>query len=194
MEYARTIQLDELPSMAFSTQEPQFQVVLIYEDFEMGILGQNVFDQITKEVGGESAARLTVWGFDFFHTPELTHAVSRQAVAADVIIVAPRDPNQLPPQVRGWLEEWPPHRSLQSGVLIAIFDPNLPPFTCQVLPVGAAALASCLPGANGFYLPERHPQKAGCIDCNHNHRPAQSIQQPDCHYAEIPRVPYRMGA
>lgn len=127
MQNARTIPLEEMPPVAFSSHEPQLQVVLVYEDLEMGRLGKNVFDQIAKEVGGEGAARLTVWRFDFFHAPELTHAVSRQAVAADVIIVAPRDPNHLPPQVRVWLEEWPAKRILESGALIAVFASDLPP-------------------------------------------------------------------
>jgi len=98
--------------------------VLVYEDFEMGTEGKRVFDLLAKESGGEDAARLTVWRFDFFHTPQLTLALSRQAEEADVIIVAPRDPNCLPPQVKRWLEEWPPRRRRSTGALVSIFPLN----------------------------------------------------------------------
>ena len=87
----------------------------------MGVLGKKVFDLMAKEVGGESAARLTLWRFDFFHSMELTRVVSHQAEAADVLIIAPRDPNRLPAQVNAWLEQWPVRRKLETGALVAVF-------------------------------------------------------------------------
>jgi len=101
-----------------------FKVVLVYEDFEMATQGKAVYDLIAREAGGENAACLTVWRFDFFHSTELTRAVSRQAEEADVIIVAPRDPNALPPQVKTWLELWPQRRKQGLGALIAVFHPD----------------------------------------------------------------------
>lgn len=91
----------------------------------MGVQGKEAFDLIAKEAGGENAARLTVWRFDFFHSAALTDAVSRQAEEADVIIVAPRDPNHLPPQVKAWLEHWPTARRTETGMLIAVFHPSV---------------------------------------------------------------------
>jgi len=114
----------ELLPTGFSGQRPDLHVVLVYEDFEMGVEGKKVFDLIAKEAGGEDAARLTVWRFDFFHSSALTLAVSRQAEEADVIIVAPRDHNHLPPQVKKWLERWPSRRRLSSGALVAVFHPE----------------------------------------------------------------------
>lgn len=90
----------------------------------MATRGKAVYDLIAEQAGGEAAARLTVWRFDFFHSAELTRAVSRQAEEADVIIVAPRDPNCLPPQVKTWLELWPQRRKQGPGALIAVFHPD----------------------------------------------------------------------
>jgi hypothetical protein len=105
------------------TAEP-LKVVLVYEDFEMGARGKNVFDLIAKEAGGEGAAQLTVWRFDFFQSAELTQAVTRQTEVADVIIIAPRDPNHLPAQVQSWIELWPLRRKIKTGALVAVFHPE----------------------------------------------------------------------
>jgi len=124
MKRTYPIQLTEMLPTAFSGFTPSLNVVLVYEDYEMGAEGKKIFDLIAKEAGGENAARLTIWRFDFFHSSELMLAVSRQAEEADVIIVAPRDPNHLPPQVKKWLERWPQRRQRATGALVAVFDPN----------------------------------------------------------------------
>jgi len=127
MKTAHLIEPSERFPVAFSGLHPELHVVLVYEDFEMGVEGKKVFDLIAEEAGGEDVARLTVWRFDFFHSSALTLAVSRQAEEADVIIVAPRDPNHLPPQVRKWLERWPSRRRISSGALVAVFHPEASP-------------------------------------------------------------------
>jgi hypothetical protein len=121
MQNLRQLNLTEELPTAFSGFQPELKVVLVYEDYEMGIEGKRIFDLIVQEVGGGDAARLTVWRFDFFHSPQLTLALSRQAEEADVIIVAPRDPDHLPPQVRKWLENWPIHRRVASGAVVSVF-------------------------------------------------------------------------
>jgi hypothetical protein len=108
---------------AHADRSPQLNVVLVYEDLEMGVQGKGVFDLMAREAGGEGAARLTLWRFDFFTSAELTLAVSRQAEEADVIIIAPRNPHSLPPNVKSWLERWPQNRRREMGALVAVFHP-----------------------------------------------------------------------
>ena len=109
---------------AFPESNETLKIVLVYEDFEMGARGKNVFDLIAKEAGGEGAAQLTVWRFDFFQSAELTQAVTRQTEVADVIIVAPRDPNNLPSGMKSWIEEWPQRRKTGAGALVVVFHPE----------------------------------------------------------------------
>lgn len=125
MRAPRANRTDQTYTGAFARSGRELKVMLVYEDYGMGVQGKEIFDLIAKEAGGENAARLTVWRFDFFHPAELTRAVSRQAEEADVIIIAPRNPDILPPQVKAWLEQWPPRRKPGTGALIALFDPNV---------------------------------------------------------------------
>lgn len=109
---------------AFPESIETLKIVLVYEDFEMGTRGKDIFDLIAKEAGGAGAAQLTVWRFDFFQSAELTQAVTRQTEVADVIIVAPRDPNNLPARMKSWIEEWPQRRKTGAGALVAVFHPE----------------------------------------------------------------------
>lgn len=127
MKTGHHLEVAEALPTAFSGLQPQLKVVLVYEDFEMGVEGKRIFDLIAGEVGGIDAARLTVWRFDFFHSLELTDALSRQSEEADVIIVAPRDPHSLPPQVKRWLDHWSQHRKIASGALVSVFHPEAGP-------------------------------------------------------------------
>jgi hypothetical protein len=99
----------------------ELNVVLVYEDFQMGLQGKEIFDLLARETGA-AAARLTVWRFDFIRSSVLTNAATRQAEAADVIIVAPRNPDTLPPRVRAWLDQWSVNRRPGHGALVALFD------------------------------------------------------------------------
>jgi hypothetical protein len=111
-----------MPWGAATNPDPHLKVVLVYEDFQMGIHGKELLELIARQTGGQ-AVRLTVRHFDFFHSAELTRTVTRRAEEADVIIVAPRDPNRLRPEVRGWLDRWPRQRKPGVGALVALFAP-----------------------------------------------------------------------
>ena len=124
MQTTHAIEISERSFPSFPEADETLKVVLVYEDFEMGARGKEVFDLIAKEAGGEGAAQLTVWRFDFFQSAELTQAVTRETEVADVIIIAPRDPNQLPSQVQSWIEQWPLHRKIKTGALVMVFHPK----------------------------------------------------------------------
>jgi hypothetical protein len=121
MQMETTSERDPTPWKAALNCGHELNVVLVYEAFQTGLQGKEVFDLIAKEAG-DNAARLTVWRFDFFQSAEMTRAVTRQAEEADVIIVAPRNPDSLPPQVHAWLERWPLRRKAGSGALVALFE------------------------------------------------------------------------
>jgi hypothetical protein len=123
MDAILPLELTDAFPTGFAAVKPELKVLLVYQDFEMGVQGKQVFDLIAREAGNECAARLTVWRFDFFHSPQLTVAASQQAEEADVIIFAPRDPNWLPPQIKAWLERWPQRRKQHTGALIGVFHP-----------------------------------------------------------------------
>jgi hypothetical protein len=99
----------------------ELKVLVVYEEIYMGLQGKEVFDLIERETGG-GVAQLTLWRFDIIGSPALGRAAVRQAEGADVIIIAPRSPDALPPQVRAWLEQWSANRRIGQGALVALCD------------------------------------------------------------------------
>jgi hypothetical protein len=99
----------------------ELKAVVVYEEVRMGLQGKKISDLIARE-SGRTTAELAVWHFDILGSPALPPAATRQAEEADVIIVAPRHPDTLPPQVCTWLESWPANRKPGHGALIALFD------------------------------------------------------------------------
>jgi hypothetical protein len=99
----------------------ELKVVVVYEEVQMGLQGKKISDLIAREAG-RAAAQLTVWRFDLIGSAGMTRAATRQAEEADVIIVAPRHPDTLPPQVCVWLDAWSAIRTPAHGALIALFD------------------------------------------------------------------------
>jgi hypothetical protein len=188
MQTATFIQWNLVHRGTAASQAPQLKVVVVYEDFQMGLVARELFDRMVREAGAR-AARLTLWRFDFFHAAELTHALTRQAAEADVIIVAVRDPHSLPPQVRAWLERWPLRRKPGVGALVGLFAPGLvrPAQTSRVAcqlrraaaqakidffcctgraapPVGgpsAAPFRTPAPAGAGFFAPDAKPTAPG---------------------------------
>jgi hypothetical protein len=99
----------------------ELKVVVVYEESHMGRQGKKISDLIARE-SGRVAAQLAVCRFDILGSAALSRAATLQAEEADVIIVAPRHPDTLPPQVGDWLDAWPANRKPGHGALIALFD------------------------------------------------------------------------
>lgn len=103
------------------------RIVLVYEDFEMAIHGKHAHDIFAREVaGGDGHTDLAMWRFNLLQLPEMAALATHHAARADVVIVAPRNLNQLPPAVKEWLERWPPDRSAEGGALVILFHPESP--------------------------------------------------------------------
>jgi hypothetical protein len=123
MEIGMEINSSRSQSESGGTSQSRYElkVLVVYEEIYMGLQGKEVFDLIEREAGG-GAAQLTVWRFDIIGSPTMARSAARQAAEADVIIVAPRNPDTVPMQVRAWLEHWSAHRQNGHGALVALLD------------------------------------------------------------------------
>lgn len=102
-------------------------VVLVYEDFQMGVQGKACADMFARELEAAEDVRLTVWKYEFFQSPELANAATQHAEQADIVIVAARNWERMPGTVQAWLEDWPPRRKIGPGALVATFPPGVGP-------------------------------------------------------------------
>jgi hypothetical protein len=136
----------------------EIKVVVVYEEFHMGLQGKKISDRICREAG-RAAPELTAWRFDRIRSATLTAAAVRQAEEADLIIVAPRHPDNLPPQVCVWLEEWSANRKPGHGALIALFDARTAVTSRRSNVARLLVSAAQRAGMNYFFCKEPIPEK-----------------------------------
>ena len=96
-------------------------IVLVYEDLEMGLLGKSICERIYLESEAQNPAPPSVWRFDMLQVIGVRGAVTRLAAEAAILIVAPRNPERLSAAVNVWLNEGQVSRHPGPAALVALF-------------------------------------------------------------------------
>jgi hypothetical protein len=128
--------LCELPSNNCPETESGPQVVLIYEDLEMGLRAVKLLGTITK-AASINDTRLSTWRFDHLQSSDTRRKASSRAQSADIVIIALRSGHGFPSQVRSWFDEWIRSRKAHDGALVAVFEPD---DSMEFRPSGTASL------------------------------------------------------
>jgi hypothetical protein len=94
------------PSMTSSDLEvnPEFNVVICYEDFETGKQAKRTYDYLTQNLGKECQFSSQMWKFEVLEIGKLCEIAAKDAAVADIIIISTHGAHPLPDAVKGWLE------------------------------------------------------------------------------------------
>ena len=114
--------LCELASTNSVETESGPQVVLIYEDLDVGLRAVKLLGAITKAASVDDT-RLSTWRFDHLQASEVRRKASLRAQTADIVMVALRADHGFSSHVRSWFEEWIRSRKAHEGALVAVFEP-----------------------------------------------------------------------
>jgi hypothetical protein len=98
-----------------------FNVVIAYEDFDTGNHARKTYDFLARHLGDESRFRNQMWKFDVLGVPKLKQIAAKDAAAADVIIISAHGVNDLPPEVKAWIELWRKEKT-RAMALVGLFD------------------------------------------------------------------------
>jgi hypothetical protein len=108
----------------FGTPEPEtnpiFNVVIAYDDFESGKHGRTTYDFLRENLGDDCTFANQMWKFDVLNIPKLREAAVRDALQADLIIIACHGQGDLPEGVKSWLEAWSKQQH-NAIALVALF-------------------------------------------------------------------------
>jgi hypothetical protein len=130
-------------------------VVIAYEDFETGKQAKRTYDFLVENLSHGCEFSNQMWKFDVLGIPKLREMAVQDAVAADIIIVSSRGMNDLPVEVRLWIESWlnqQPH----ALALVALFDAE----SNQAQPVRDYLAAVAKQGQMEFFAqPDSSPGK-----------------------------------
>jgi len=98
-----------------------FNVVIAYEDFDTGKHARKTYDFLARHLGEEYRFSNQMWKFDVLGVPKLKQMAAKDAVAADIIIISAHGTNELPPEVKGWIELWSKEK-VHAMALVGLFD------------------------------------------------------------------------
>lgn len=102
---------------------PPFNVVILYEDFSAGKHAKKTYDYLTQQLQGDYEFTSQMWKFNVLANPKMQKMAVKDAVMADLVIVAAHGLGELPGQVKSWAEQWVPKKSNAMAALVALVNP-----------------------------------------------------------------------
>ena len=99
-----------------------FNVVVVYEDLATGKHAKETYDFLVSRSGRKSEFNNRLWKFDVLQIPKIKESAAKDAVAADMIIFAAHGGEELPANVKSWIETWVGKKESHPGALVALFD------------------------------------------------------------------------
>ncbi|MGA2863823.1 MAG: hypothetical protein ABSF95_04985 [Verrucomicrobiota bacterium] len=100
---------------------PNFNVVIAYEDFEAGKHARKTYDFLVENLGRELQFTNQMWRFDVLSIPKLRELAATGAAQADLIVISSHGSGELPGPVTAWIESWL-GRQCHGLALVALFD------------------------------------------------------------------------
>ena len=102
-------------------------VVIVYEDLEMGKLASWLCHSLAKEFKVDGELSQELWNFQVLDVAEIHEQAICVAARADLIVISTHGYEELPVEVSSWIEGWVKRRQNHPGTLVALFDELHPP-------------------------------------------------------------------
>lgn len=111
------------PAFGSSEKEanPALNVVIAYEDLETGKRAMKTYENMVQQLGDQCLFANQMWKFDVLAVPKLKEIAAKDAAAAEIIIVSAHGGNELPKEVKAWIDLWLSYKS-ETSALVALFD------------------------------------------------------------------------
>ena len=139
-EYSHTLSEHELgfilPTMNYVFEKPNdapgearngfgYSVVIASEDSATAAPACEVLALVEHQLNEEGRVIFRWWNFEVLEIASLRELASREAAAADLIIIATHDGRAWPQAVADWIKRWLELRNQRPGVLVAVLDSAL---------------------------------------------------------------------
>jgi hypothetical protein len=103
--------------------KPTINFVIVSEDLPRGVLAKHLYDDLVDQMGEELAFTYEVWPYRGLKDPQLRDLAARDAAEADVILFAISGREDLPEEVKTWMQTWL-GVSDRPGALVLLSDQN----------------------------------------------------------------------
>ncbi len=102
-------------------ETPVFNVLIAYEDFEAGKNARRTYDFLAEQLGQDCEFATQMWKFDVLGIPKLRDMAAKDAMVADIIIVAYHGGKPLPEELKSWIDLWV-NQDRHPLALVALYD------------------------------------------------------------------------
>lgn len=87
-----------------STPDASVKVVIAYDNLDVAKRAEAVYERLAQRLEETFEFQQRLWRFDVLQEDSLRAQAVRDAVDADIVIVAMKDDSEVPEAVRNWLE------------------------------------------------------------------------------------------
>jgi hypothetical protein len=101
--------------------KPTINFVIVSEDLPCGVLAKHLYDELVDQMEGQLAFTYEVWPFRGLKDPHLRELATRDATEADILIFAVSGREDLPMEVKSWMQTWL-GLSDKTGALVMLSD------------------------------------------------------------------------
>jgi|SRR5881296_2175125 len=103
---------------------PTLSAIMAYDDVSSAKRGKAAWDQVLKTLGDSYSMALRLWKFEVLRIPELKEVAVSEAAKADLIFIAASGSNDIPTEVKAWIELWLRQKRNHPSALVALCDPS----------------------------------------------------------------------
>jgi hypothetical protein len=103
---------------------PQMTLLATFEDCSGGTRVRDFCQSLTRDLGSACAVIEHVWLFSTLRMRELRQIAADEARGSDLIIVSVQRSDELPNEVKDWIELWLRREFNHPAVLLALLDPD----------------------------------------------------------------------
>jgi len=122
----------------FMTRNQTFKIVVAGEDFVAVMRGQVLARRLAAELNPQFEVSTDAWKFEDLSNHKVSEAAARGIAEADIIIIAASADDELPANVKSWIENSLPQKRKGVSALVAACD-------CETgTPHDSCALSACL--------------------------------------------------
>jgi hypothetical protein len=103
-----------------------FNVLVAYEDVTSGLQAKELLERMTRTLPSEDSGwfRCAMWKFNSRMTPARIKVAARQAMIADLIIIATHEREKVPLAIEEWVGLWLPRKAGHPCALVALLEPQ----------------------------------------------------------------------
>ncbi len=142
-----------------------FKVTIVHEDTVTGLQATEVLKRLAAQLSGRLGMEISpwefdnhVWKFDWLNEPEVFQEAVSTSVEADMIIISARAEDELPINIRSWIESVLPRKEGDCSALVAVLTRNENASTTALAPARYLRQLAQTHGVDFFCNLDDHPQ------------------------------------